>query len=525
MPPPPPLPTPTQPSLTSVLAKPKTKGKIHVSFTDWILGGSLLSINSPNPNNVVPAATRQRNDSRIRATATKDKKGRNIVILEDREQDGMVGEVEMLVVRKVSKKNGHGRSRSGSAGEVVSVKAKISEEVLETVVEESKEEKKAESKEELKDEKKEEVVEVKKADGDDKGEHVLNLQKDGDSKEEAVKVVEEKSEESKPKGEELKADVVIEIAVVPSTEDKDKDKTAEPEVVIVEVEVKGKEDKDKGKDKKQDKDVNETSKGEDDPESNTAKPEEPSADTTVTATDSKEKTPSITDKDAEKAPEEPIEIADDKKDEKVEPVKGNEWTKEQDSKLIAMKKENKTWKEISGELGTGKKEVVARYKVLQEQEKTEDEEEKAEVEEKPKKVEKKKKTKCTAQVDNEDTEEEIYISPDCPYHQPKSNASAASAPKQEKKKKRKSYGELEKDRDDEDEEQEERMQGNGHGNHQGHLRPDKIWSAEDCETLEYLMEKHRSTQWLQLQAGFFNYTGRMVKAEFIERKFRKDGLA
>ncbi|ATZ47903.1 hypothetical protein BCIN_03g01800 [Botrytis cinerea B05.10] len=451
---PPPSPTPTQPALTSALAKPKTKGKIHVSFTGWVLGGSLLSINSPNPDTVVPAATRQRTDSRIRATATKDKNGRNIVILEDREQDGMVGEVEMLVVRKVSKKNGHGRSRSAS------VKAKISEEVLETVVEEGKAEKKAENKEEMKDEKKAEVGEVKKTDDGDK-------------------------------------------AAVPSTEDKDKDKKPEPEVIIIEVEVNEKEDKDKGKDEKKGKDVKKTSKD----------------------TASKEKTPSISDKPTEKATEESIEVKEDKKDEKVEPVDGNEWTKEQDSKLMAMKKENKTWKEISGELGTGKKEVVARYKLLQEQEKTEDKGEEAQAEEKPKQVEKNKKTKCTAPADNEDTEEEIYISPDCPYHQPKSKSSAASVPKQEKKKKRKSYGELDKDRDDEDEEQEERGQKNGHGNPQGHLRPDKIWSAEDCETLEYLMEKHRSTQWLQLQAGFFNYTGRMIKAELIERKFKKDGLA
>ncbi|CCD43994.1 hypothetical protein BofuT4_P062040.1 [Botrytis cinerea T4] len=516
---PPPSPTPTQPALTSALAKPKTKGKIHVSFTDWVLGGSLLSINSPNPDTVVPAATRQRTDSRIRATATKDKNGRNIVILEDREQDGMVGEVEMLVVRKVSKKNGHGRSRSAS------VKAKISEEVLETVVEEGKAEKKAENKEEMKDEKKAEVGEVKKTDDGDKGEHALTLQKDGEGKEEVVKAVEEKAEESKPKGEEPKADVIIAIAAVPSTEDKDKDKKPEPEVIIIEVEVNEKEDKDKGKDEKKGKDVKKTSKGEDVPESTTTKLEESSADTTVTGTASKEKTPSISDKPTEKATEESIEVKEDKKDEKVEPVDGNEWTKEQDSKLMAMKKENKTWKEISGELGTGKKEVVARYKLLQEQEKTEDKGEEAQAEEKPKQVEKNKKTKCTAPADNEDTEEEIYISPDCPYHQPKSKSSAASVPKQEKKKKRKSYGELDKDRDDEDEEQEERGQKNGHGNPQGHLRPDKIWSAEDCETLEYLMEKHRSTQWLQLQAGFFNYTGRMIKAEFIERKFKKDGLA
>ncbi|KAF7874782.1 hypothetical protein EAF04_001956 [Stromatinia cepivora] len=485
----------TQASLTSQTANPKSKGKLHVSFTDWVLGGSLLSINS-SPN--VSAATRARSDSRIRATAGKDKNGRSIVILEDRDQDGLVGgEVEMLVVRKVGRKgSGSGRSRSSSAGSNVTVKAKISEEVLETVVEES-----------AVVEKKKEIVETKKIEGaDGKGEHVMNLQKE----EEGKKVEEKKSE----KAEEPTADNVPETAAAPSVEAKDKDKKPEAEAVVVEVEVKEKE-KDKDKEKKKDKDAKKASKGEDEPEN--TKLEEPSADTTATAP--KEKTESISEK--------PTEVKEDDKDGKVEPVDGNEWTKEQDEKLMAMKKENKTWKDIAGELGTGKKEVVARYKVLQEQEKTEDEEEVEE--EKPKKTEKKKKIKCTAQVDkNEDTEEEIYISPNCPYHQPKTKSSAPSS-KQDEKKKRKSYGELDRNRDEEEEENEERMQGNtnehGRGNEQGRLRPDKIWSAEDCETLEYLMEKHRSTQWLQLQAGFFNYTGRMVKAEFIERKFRKDGLA
>ncbi|KAJ8064862.1 hypothetical protein OCU04_007171 [Sclerotinia nivalis] len=464
----------TQASLTSQTTNPKSKGKLHVSFTDWVLGGSLLSINS-SPN--VSAATRARSDSRIRATAGKDKNGRSIVILEDRDQDGLVGgEVEMLVVRKVGRKgSGGGRSRSASAGSNVTVKAKISEEVLETVVEES-----------AVVEKKEMVETKKNEDADGKGEHALTLQKE----EEGKKVEEKKSE----KAEEPTADIVPETASAPSVEDKDKDKKPEAEAVAIEVEVKEK-DKDKDKEKKKDKDVKKASKA------------------------PKEKTESISEK--------PTEVKEDDKDGKVEPVDGNEWTKEQDEKLMAMKKENKTWKDIAGELGTGKKEVVARYKVLQEQEKTEDEQE--EEEQKPKKTEKKKNIKCTAQVDkNEDTEEEIYISPDCPYHQPKSKSSAPP-PKQDKKKKRKSYGELDRDRDDEEEENEERMQGNtneyGRANEQGRLRPDKIWSAEDCETLEYLMEKHRSTQWLQLQAGFFNYTGRMIKAEFIERKFRKDGLA
>ncbi|CAD6439925.1 57bf544c-e85d-4493-9378-b04f72b33b09 [Sclerotinia trifoliorum] len=482
----------TQASLASQTPNSKSKGKLHVSFTDWVLGGSLLSINS-SPN--VSAATRARSDSRIRATAGKDKNGRSVVILEDRDQDGLVGgEVEMLVVRKVGRKGGGGgRSRSASAGSNVTVKAKISEEVLETVVEESG------------TVEKKETVEAKKSeDADGKGEHALTLQKE----EEGKKVEEKKSE----KAEEPTADIVPKTAAAPSVEDKEKDKKPEAEVVVVEVEVK---DNDKDKEKKKDKDAKKASKGEDGPEN--TKIEEPSADATATAP--KETTESTSEK--------PTEVKEDDKGGKVEPADQNEWTKEQDEKLMAMKKENKTWKDIAGELGTGKKEVVARYKVLQEQEKTEDEQE--DEEPKPKKPEKKKNIKCAAQVDkNEDTEEEIYISPDCPYHHPKPKSSAPSS-KQDKKKKRKSYGELDRDRDDEEEDNGERMWGNkneyGRGNEQGRLRPDKIWSAEDCETLDYLMEKHRSTQWLQLQAGFFNYTGRMVKAEFIERKFRKDGLA
>ncbi|APA07862.1 predicted protein [Sclerotinia sclerotiorum 1980 UF-70] len=483
----------TQASLTSQTVNTKSKGKLHVSFTDWVLGGSLLSINS-SPS--VSSTTRARSDSRIRATAGKDKNGRSVVILEDRDQDGLVGgEVEMLVVRKVGRKgSGGGRSRSASAGSNVTVKAKISEEVLETVVEESGT-----------GEKKEAVETKKNEDAHGKGEHALALQK-----EEEGKKVEEKESE---KAEEPTADIVPETAAAPSVEDKDKGKKPEAEVVVVEVEVKG---KDKDKEKKKDKDAKKASKGEDEPES--TKLEEPSADATATAP--KEKTESI--------PEKPTEAKEDDKGGKVEPIDGNEWTKEQDEKLMARKKENKTWKDIAGELGMSKKEVVARYKVLQEQEKTEDEQE--EEEQKPKKTENKKIIKCTAQDDkNEDTEDEIYISPDCPYHHPKPKPSAPSKQDQKKKKKRKSYGELDRDRDDEEEDSEERMRGNtneyGRGNEQGRLRPDKIWSAEDCETLEYLMEKHRSTQWLQLQAGFFNYTGRMVKAEFIERKFRKDGLA
>lgn len=486
----------------------KAKNKIHVSFTDWVLGGSLLSINS-SPNAL--AATRARSDSRIRATASKDKKGRNIVILEDRDQDGLVGgEVEMLVVRKVGRKGSGSRSRSASGASNITVKAKVVDEVMETVVEEktAQEEKKEEKKEEREEsnkveeveekkveEKVEEKVEVKK----EEGEHKSDLQKE---EEEEAKKTEEKAVEQEPKAEEPTADVVPETAAVIVIEDKDK--KIQPEVVIVEVKVREKEkDKDKGKDK----DAKQASKGEDEPKPDSTKLEEPSTDTTATA--SKEKTDSKSEK--------PAEVKESDKEGKIEPVNRGEWTQEQDDRLMAMKKENKTWKDIVGRLGTSKKDTVARYKILQAKEKEE---------EKPKKPEKKKQNnnnniKCTTQADkNEGSEDDFYIAPDCPYHHPKSKSSSSKSGKKEKK--RKSYGELDRNRDDEEDEEERARESR---NGKGHLRPDHIWSAEDCETLEYLMEKHTSTQWLQLQAGFFNYTGRMIKAEFIERKFRKDGLA
>jgi hypothetical protein len=57
------------------------------------------------------------------------------------------------------------------------------------------------------------------------------------------------------------------------------------------------------------------------------------------------------------------------------------------------------------------------------------------------------------------------------------------------------------------------------------LQPNDIWSKDDCEVLEYLMAKYSEHKWLHMQAGFFNWTGRMITAEVIERKFRDDGAA
>lgn len=55
----------------------------------------------------------------------------------------------------------------------------------------------------------------------------------------------------------------------------------------------------------------------------------------------------------------------------------------------------------------------------------------------------------------------------------------------------------------------------------GGLKPDDIWTQRDCEALQMLETRYREHKWLQLQAGFYNLTGRMVAAEIIKAKFQE----
>jgi hypothetical protein len=57
------------------------------------------------------------------------------------------------------------------------------------------------------------------------------------------------------------------------------------------------------------------------------------------------------------------------------------------------------------------------------------------------------------------------------------------------------------------------------------LKPDAVWTQDDCEVLEWLESKYEENKWLHMQAGFYNWTGRMVIAELIQKKFRDDGAA
>jgi len=52
----------------------------------------------------------------------------------------------------------------------------------------------------------------------------------------------------------------------------------------------------------------------------------------------------------------------------------------------------------------------------------------------------------------------------------------------------------------------------------GRLKADDNWSREDCEILEMLEARYREQKWLSMQASFYNLTGRMVRADIIERK-------
>jgi hypothetical protein len=63
----------------------------------------------------------------------------------------------------------------------------------------------------------------------------------------------------------------------------------------------------------------------------------------------------------------------------------------------------------------------------------------------------------------------------------------------------------------------------GHKTGYGRLKPDDIWSRADLEILEYLESKYEENKWMHMQAGFFNWSGRMIDAGMIERKFRDDG--
>jgi hypothetical protein len=57
----------------------------------------------------------------------------------------------------------------------------------------------------------------------------------------------------------------------------------------------------------------------------------------------------------------------------------------------------------------------------------------------------------------------------------------------------------------------------------GRLKADENWTRQDCEILEMLEHRYREEKWLSIQSSFYNWTGRMIIADVIERKLKEEG--
>ncbi|KAM3081052.1 hypothetical protein ACMFMG_005008 [Clarireedia jacksonii] len=461
----------------------KPKSHVRISFTDWVLGGSLLSTYS------APATpSQQRDASRVRVTAGKDRKGRSVVVVGDKRlvgDEGLCGDwkgdgngnrVEVMVVRRGRKK---AVESVGSGGE-----------------------------------------------GGKKGEEKKDEKVEGEEKKDEGKGGEEKKEEEK-KDEEKK------------DEKKDEEKKNE----------KKNEKKDENKDEEKKEEGKEEEKVEE------KAPEAEAASAPAKEKPAEEEQEKKKEDEPAPAPEAAASTEPAKEEDKV-----NEsgWTEAKDDTLRKMKKENKTWKEIVAELGMSKKNIVARWKELQTFGKDKDkvvggegegnsnskgvsEEEKEGDGEKEKEKEgsgngdrkdaevmmsggdgngdDKDKEQSQSNEDDDTPTQPLRNSPKlrtCPHScctlSPPTSPTSSLSSSKPKKQTHISFSHSDN-----------QIQDQNKPHNPRRLQPDHIWSKEDCDTLQYLLDRHSNTQWLQLQAGFYNVTGRMVNAEFIEGKFRRDG--
>ncbi|KAL3425692.1 hypothetical protein PVAG01_02483 [Phlyctema vagabunda] len=215
--------------------------------------------------------------------------------------------------------------------------------------------------------------------------------------------------------------------------------------------------------------------------------------------------------------------------------KSDDWSADQDATITRMKSDNRSWKDIAIEVGASKKDVQNRFKELQaaeaeataepaSAEKKDDtpadgdggfgdmgglfddaggeaEPEKEKEPEKPKEKQDKKQKKQHKNKNGKENQ---------PSKAPEPDKSEASAPASEENPAEKQSTQPKPQL----EQQAARS-----------LKADDIWTMDDCGVLEMLKERYEQHKWQHMQAGFFNFTGRMIGAELIEKKFRDDGLS
>lgn len=194
-----------------------------------------------------------------------------------------------------------------------------------------------------------------------------------------------------------------------------------------------------------------------------------------------------------------------------------DWTAEQDATIRKLKAENKSWKDIAIEVGASKKDVQNRFKELQKSQ------------EDGKKGDEKKKDNSPAEYSGLGA---LFDSEAAPFgeKEKKDKKDNRSSPEPEKKKKKDSQAQKKEEKSDKSSPTKTVPGGAGTAKQEMTAvdkapKPDDIWTKDDCAVLGMLKERYENHKWQHMQAGFFNWTGRMVNASIIEEKFKDDGVA
>ncbi|RDW69954.1 hypothetical protein BP5796_08351 [Coleophoma crateriformis] len=191
--------------------------------------------------------------------------------------------------------------------------------------------------------------------------------------------------------------------------------------------------------------------------------------------------------------------------------KAGDWTPELDATIMKLKSENKSWKDIAIEVSASKKDAQNRFKELQ-------------------KAEEDKKKGKEGTTANEDSDGNA--APSEGTVKEKDKECRADPGKKEDSKAQKKDDKPDKSSPsgaapEEPSTSQQDMAATSTVTPRGEkgLKPDEIWTKDDCAVLEMLKERYEAHKWQHMQAGFFNWTGRMVVASIIEKKFKDDEVA
>ncbi|KAG9244664.1 hypothetical protein BJ878DRAFT_479947 [Calycina marina] len=230
------------------------------------------------------------------------------------------------------------------------------------------------------------------------------------------------------------------------------------------------------------------------------------------------------------------------------------WTDTQDTKIKEMKADNKVWREIAFEVGASKKDVMARFneiKDLDQDKQAEDSRNQDGASEATTVVE--APLEDTVGLDFSDLFEDFGATDGEAKKDDKKDARKDAKKDDKKDEKKNDQAKFAKNNDyskisTESCNHHQNDGGNGSsipkiGNTGGEsdssdceggpvdgddfcpeLQPDDSWSPEHCDLLMYLEDRYNNEKWFQIQAGFFNWTGRMVDQSVIKAKFERDGL-